>query len=276
MGNQPYLLFDAGGTIVFPDQDFLIREAHKWGIKLTHDQLYEGYYRLIYCLDSQARSCKKHKLPPPWPDGYAHDLFETLGILDQDTEIVADAFWDHHLNKENLWAFTFEWVRETLSLLHRQGYRMSVLSNSDGRTDNVMCRTGLRPYFEQIFDSVELGIEKPNPKIFEKILNELELQPKDVLYIGDIYYIDILGANQAGLGAIHIDPFDLYKDLPGIHVKDISELPQWLAYYTGHTPPSNSSFNHESASDVPAVSPILISVQLTNQESLIPLANALP
>lgn len=238
MQPKPYLLFDAGGTIVFPDQSFLIQQARIQGIKLTHKQLYTGYYKLINSLDCQAYEHKHHKIPRPWPKGYAYALFKTLGMVNRATDAIAQAFQDRHRQK-NLWTFTFPWVPETLSQLVKQGYRMSVLSNSDGRTEEVIRDLGLDCYFEQIFDSVILGIEKPKPGIFKKVLDELSLQPTDALYVGDIFYVDVLGANRAGLGGIHLDPLNLYIDWPGIHLTDLRYLPNWLTRYAADPSPFN-------------------------------------
>jgi putative hydrolase of the HAD superfamily len=271
MQDKPYLLFDAGGTIVYPDPNFLIRETRKRGIELTHNQLYEGYYKLIYSLDCQARNCPDHSFPAPWPKGYAYHLFETLNILCPDTEAVADIFWTYHLYERNLWAFTFDWVRKTLDQLAKQGYRMSVISNSDTRTEIVLRDVKLAHFFEHIFDSKLLGVDKPDPRIFEIVLDKLNLLPEDALYIGDIYYVDVLGANLAGLGGIHIDPLKLYRTWPGVHLTDIREMPDWLAQYTSLASTS-ALLNQEATSHIQTHSFVSQSTQSVKLNTLVPLA----
>jgi len=242
---KPYLLFDAGGTLVFPNQSFLVQEARKQGIELTETQLSDGYYRLIHALDRQADS-QSSKFPDPWPNGYAYALFEILGIAGPATDAIAKAFQERHCRK-NLWTFTFNWVREALDCLTMQGYRMSVMSNSDGRTVRVFQDLGLDHYFEHIFDSKILGLEKPDPAIFREALHEVNVRPADTLYIGDIFYVDVLGANLAGLGGIHLDPLGLYTGWPGVHLCDVRDLPGWLGNHYLHSPdldlfPLNSLF----------------------------------
>jgi FMN phosphatase YigB (HAD superfamily) len=225
----PYLLFDAGGTLVFPDESFLIQEARAHGKELTHEQLFSGYYRLIHRLDCQARA--RGRFPDlPWPEGYAYDLFDTLGIVDASTQAIARAA-DVRNKEKSLWTFTFGWVRETLSRLAAQGYRMSVLSNSDGYPAGVFRDLGLTRHFDGIFHSKGLGREKPDPSVFEIVLDKLNLQPANVLYIGDIFEVDVVGANRAGIGAVHLDPLGLYTDWPGVHLRSLVELPDWLEQY---------------------------------------------
>lgn len=228
--SKPYLLFDAGGALVFPDEDFLIRAALAYGVKLTHEQLFSGYYRLIYHFDCQAR-VRGRLRHLSWPQGYVLDLFEMLGISDASTQAIARAA-DARSKKKSLWTFTFDWVRETLSRLAAQGYCMSIISNSDGRTLEVFRDLGLTCYFDDIFDSKNLGVKKPAPAIFEHVLQVLSLGPADALYIGDVYEVDVVGANRAGVGAVHLDPLGLYADWPGVHLRSVAELPTWLEQYT--------------------------------------------
>jgi putative hydrolase of the HAD superfamily len=229
MRPKPYLLFDAGGTLVFPDQSFLIKKARQHGVELADEQLFNGYYQLIHSLDRRAREHGgfARKL---WPRDYVYDLFEILGIGDAVTSTVAQAA-NARNRRRNLWAFTFDWVRETLSRLRTQGYRMSVISNSDGRTAEVFHHLGLDDYLERIFDSVLVGIEKPDPAVFEFALGELNLQAADALFIGDVFEVDVRGANRVGLGALHLDPLGLYADWPGVHLADVRHLPDWLVHY---------------------------------------------
>jgi putative hydrolase of the HAD superfamily len=225
MTKKPYLLLDAGGTVVFPNQDVLIQLGKKNGIELTNEQLYWGYYQVIHQLDVPP------KFPSnPWPMGYTRAVLDILGISGSNScNLALDGNAWHQ--KKTLWTFTFPWVYEALSHLVNKGYRMSILSNSDGRTKQIFEELGLTQYFEHIFDSAELKCEKPSRLIFNIVLNELDIHPSEVLSIGDVYQNDILGANHAGIGGIHIDPFRFYKNFPGIHLENITLLENWLSRY---------------------------------------------
>jgi putative hydrolase of the HAD superfamily len=225
---KPYLLFDAGGTLVFPDQSFLIQQAQTYGLQLSHEQLFIGHCQLIYDLD---RYADEHgQLPPVWPQGYVLALLEKLGLTGPAVKAIDQASQARNRH-QSLWAFTFDWMSEALSQLARHGYQMSVISNSDGRARDTLAAVGLDHYFEQIFDSTLLGVEKPDPAIFKIALRELNLLPAEALYIGDVYHIDVAGANRAGLGCLHLDPLGLYAAWPGVHLPDVRHLPAWLARY---------------------------------------------
>jgi HAD superfamily hydrolase (TIGR01549 family) len=232
--SKPYLLFDAGGTLVFPDQDFLIQQGQAHHLDLTHDQLFAGYCHVIYDLDYYL---KEHsQLPEVWPLGYGQVLLKKLGVDGPTSDAVGYA-WQEQNRLKNLWSFTFDWVSAALVQLGQLGYRMSVISNADGRIKKMLTELGLADYFEQIFDSTVLGVEKPDPAIFRICLTELGLEPTEALYIGDVYHIDVVGANRAELGALHLDPLDLYAGWSGVHLPNVGHLPAWLEQYK--TNPSN-------------------------------------
>lgn len=92
----------------------------------------------------------------------------------------------------------------------------------------VIHEVGLLEYFEEVFDSKILQLSKPDPRIFDYVLSALHLKPAEVIYIGDIFEVDVKGANNAGIGAIHIDPLDKYAGKLGVHIQSICDLPEWL------------------------------------------------
>ena len=95
----------------------------------------------------------------------------------------------------------------------------------------------LREHFEIVIDSHLVGVEKPDRKIFNLALKELELQPQEAIYIGDLFYVDVWGANQAGIGAIHLDNMGLYAGWAGVHLPSVGGLPNWLAQQNGNLSP---------------------------------------
>lgn len=224
---KPYLLFDAGGTLVFPKMDVLIEIATKYGLQKNENDVFTVYCELIYEMDLQTQ--KSGALPiPPYPKGVGWAFFEKLGLTGDKLGLAAQEVTTSNKN-ENFWTFTYPWVFEVLEGLRNEGYRMSVLSNADGRVKQSFVQLGLDGYFERIFDSHILGVEKPDPRIFEIALSELGLQPEETLYIGDVFYIDVWGANQVGMPAVHLDPRNLYKDWTGVHIPSVGALAAILA-----------------------------------------------
>jgi FMN phosphatase YigB (HAD superfamily) len=51
-----------------------------------------------------------------------------------------------------------------------------------------------------------VGVAKPDPRIFELGLRAARTMPEETVYIGDSYFVDVVGARRAGLGAVLFDP----------------------------------------------------------------------
>jgi putative hydrolase of the HAD superfamily len=95
---------------------------------------------------------------------------------------------------------------EALERLRAAGYRLGVVSNSDGRAEEGLEVAGLRGFFEVVIDSQLVGFEKPDPRIFEAALRRMALTPEETLYVGDIYEVDVVGARRAGMEVVLLDP----------------------------------------------------------------------
>jgi len=124
----------------------------------------------------------------------------------------------------------FPEVRPTLEALQQAGYRLAVLSNRTNPFGDYMDELGLADYFEFALAAGEIGAWKPDPAVFIPALERLDAAPAQVLYVGDNYYADIVGARAAGIPPILIDPAGLFEN-PGCTVIDkLDELADLLAH----------------------------------------------
>ncbi len=96
-------------------------------------------------------------------------------------------------------------VAETLERLHAAGIRMGVLSAGlQVKQAEKLVRLGAAHYFDPqaIFFTDQLGISKPNPKLFTKACESMALDPARGLYIGDRLEHDVMPANSIGLRTV--------------------------------------------------------------------------
>ena len=82
----------------------------------------------------------------------------------------------------------------------------------------------LRPKFDLVLASGEVGIRKPEPGIFFAALDQMEAQPQQSLYIGDNYWADVIGARQAGITPALLDPHQLFPEANCLLLNQISDL----------------------------------------------------
>lgn len=229
MKRKPYLFFDAGGTLVFLDLPLLVQAVDELDITVRERDILSGHFRWVHAWDANVR--EQGRLPSTEPRGYLDDILDHVGLIRPAARRILEVAHDHH-RQRNLWTFVPPATRETLDTLRTHGYTMSVISNADGRVAEGLEDCGLSHYFERVYDSTIVGVAKPDAGIFQIALDELDLEPTDALYVGDMYYNDVWGANRAGVGAVHLDPLGLYADWPGVHIAGLDALPDWLASYT--------------------------------------------
>ncbi len=129
-------------------------------------------------------------------------------------------------------------ARPVLRWLREHGYRVGVLTNRRlPLPDDYLSSLGLADLLDQVWVAVDLGVWKPHPDAFLHPVRAWGLSPEQVLYVGDNYYADVLGARAAGLQAALLDPDDIFPEVrePRLHCLD--ELPQVLARWNGsHAP----------------------------------------
>ncbi|MFH5181940.1 HAD-IA family hydrolase [Paenibacillus sp. TAB 01] len=110
----------------------------------------------------------------------------------------------------------FNDVAECLPKLQERGLRLGIISNFAPTLSSILKHKGILHYFDPVIVSTEVGLEKPNPAIFELALARAGLSASEVLYVGDHDRNDIWAPNQAGIDAVKIKRYD-YHSGEGIH-----------------------------------------------------------
>ena len=96
----------------------------------------------------------------------------------------------------------FDDVVPALDKLSRTDLTLGIVTDGlEMKQAEKLIRLRVAPFFppQAIFISDRIGISKPNPKIFKRACEELDVPPGQVLYVGDHPVKDIDGANGAGL-----------------------------------------------------------------------------
>src|SRR5271163_3054610 len=110
----------------------------------------------------------------------------------------------------------------------RRNFRIAVISNSDGRIEQVLSRCGIGDRFESVTDSGTVGVEKPRREIFQAALSAMKARPDESLYVGDLYSVDYVGASNAGMQAVLFDVSGAYRDRELPRVESLTQLETWL------------------------------------------------
>jgi putative hydrolase of the HAD superfamily len=220
------VLFDAGNTLVWLDHPFLVELLREHGYEVTEEKILEAEYGAKLLLDALVRDGKA--TDQTRGPVYFAEVFRQLRIPDDRFPELAQRLWKRHAER-NLWSRVREQTVETLEALREAGYRLGVISNADGRVEALLSLLGLRDQFEFVIDSHVVGLEKPDPRIFQMGLDRMGLTAEEAVYVGDVYEIDVVGARAAGLRPFLIDPLGRFGSMDCECIAGVHELPQRLA-----------------------------------------------
>ena len=80
---------------------------------------------------------------------------------------------------------------------------LGVITNGNNQQQRrKLERTGLAPLFTTVVTSDELGIAKPDPRIFAEACRRAGVEPRNAVFIGDNWNADVEGSLAAGLRPI--------------------------------------------------------------------------
>jgi len=116
----------------------------------------------------------------------------------------------------------------TLSSLRQAGLRLAVLSNRREPCDDELETLGLLSFMDFALVAGQVSYWKPQPEIFHHAVERLQISPSEVLYVGDNYYADVVGARRAGLQPVLIDPDGVFPEADCPVIASVSELSSLL------------------------------------------------
>ncbi len=149
-------------------------------------------------------------------------LLTALGVPG-DSHQQADSLYERFIVREGFMP-PFGDVKETLEQLRAQGIRLGILSNYPPHLEDTLKQHGLRDYFDFLVVSSLVGLEKPDPAIFELAIEKAGCSKGEILHIGDDPHDDIRGAQVVGLSVILIDRHDRWHEVDCLRIRSLSEL----------------------------------------------------
>ena len=100
----------------------------------------------------------------------------------------------------------FDDVIPCLEYLSREKYQLGIITNGHSKDQREKLRRfNLEKYFPTVIISGEIGFAKPSAEIFLECANILKLSPNEIMYIGDMVEMDIIGANEVGIRGIWLN-----------------------------------------------------------------------
>ncbi len=213
---------DVGGVLVVPDHGVLAEALD--GLGLTYDRSAFGvsHYLAMNAMDRAASEAEDFT-------DYLWGFLAAVGVHD------AERARPHAALQERMhtpiWCQPVPGSRVGLARLAAAGLRLAVTSNSDGRVEDLLRRhewaqlgDGPGVTVEVVTDSGNVGVGKPDPRVFQATIDGLHLAPERILHVGDSVHYDVEGALAVGMQAVHMDPFELCDADDHPHIRTLGEV----------------------------------------------------
>lgn len=153
------------------------------------------------------------------------ELLVSYGLAPQRVEGLALSLAQRYGDLRDKSVTLFPHTKRVLEVL-RNSYSTGLLTNGplDSQRGKI-ARLALAQYFDKIIISGGLGVHKPDSRIFNLSIREVNLRPCDAVHVGDSLRDDVLGAKKARWFTIWINRGE--KPIPGSFIRpdwEIKEL----------------------------------------------------
>ena len=99
-----------------------------------------------------------------------------------------------------------------------------MLSNRTSPYDEQLDALGLAEFFEFAIAAGVVDSWKPDPVVFQHAVQNYGIPPGEIIYVGDNYYADVIGAKNAGLVPVLLDPEGVFPDAGCTVIHQVGEL----------------------------------------------------
>ena len=122
----------------------------------------------------------------------------------------------------------FKEVPEVLKSLKEKNFKLAILSNgTPSLLDELVKSNNLENIFDDIFSIEEVGVYKPDSKVYDLPVNQYQIQKKEVAFLSANTW-DVSGGGNYGYNSIWVNrsnnAFDNLDYVPKHQIKDLSKL----------------------------------------------------
>ena len=178
------VFFDLGGVIVRTEFQAPRQQlAERLGME------YEDLSKIVFDSDSGIRASMGEITSA---DHWA-SVVKRLKRPASELSLIRDEFFAGDIVDRTL----VEYIRSL-----RGKYKTGLISNAWSDLRDFVVREKFDDAFDKMIISAEVGVMKPEPKIFQFALEQFGVKPKEAVFVDD-FYVNIEGCEKVGIKGIH-------------------------------------------------------------------------
>jgi putative hydrolase of the HAD superfamily len=222
------IVFDVGGTLLVLDYaalaELYVATSAAYGVAVEPAQA----RAVLQALELEIP--KRHQnhaisLADDNGESFWHEFFTdgfrrlgVLGDVSQPVTAIRERF------QRGEFEALFDDVLPALTALRARGVQLGILSNFSPNLEELLRQLGIHDFFSFFVVSAIVGVEKPDPRIFDLTVRAANRPREEIVYVGDSVFHDIEGARGAGIAGILVDRQNLHPEFNGARVRDLREL----------------------------------------------------
>lgn len=203
------ILFDLVGTLIYPKDPVgyvYSNVACSFGFETDYLKLDNAFCEIILAEPKPSGGEGSEKM---W---WRNVVLKTFTLAGYNLENQFDNVFEEifkTFSKKCAWAIYPDVIpvlkKLSIGICHDKPLQLGLISNFDSRLEIILKELELFKYFHCLVYSGKVGFSKPDSRIFQYALKELDVIPEEALYIGDSLNIDYYPALDLGINALFID-----------------------------------------------------------------------
>lgn len=142
--------------------------------------------------------------------GFYYDLISNVPGLTITKDIAHEISYDRTYHYEKY--IMLDGVKELLETLKKHQIKIATLSDTWPSMEQILEELGYEHYFDSFTYSYQYGLFKPDPVLFEKAIEKMQLPPEECIFVDD------LEANVLGMAQFGVQPLlSCVKDPTKVH-----------------------------------------------------------
>ncbi len=213
------VVFDLGSTLIRYDGDWI--EARRLGTQALVEQLRTDGLNIdepafmdafIKAIDAsyhvREEDCRERTTA-----SLLQQVIEDFGLPSIKEEEIQRSLVKFYGVGEAQWT-PMPHLYDMLDTLEREGMHLGIISNAGdrGNVQRLIDNAQLREYFDPILISAEVGVRKPDTRIFHMLLAQWDLRAEEVVMVGDLLSVDVFGAQRVGMHQIWLKAEDQFPE----------------------------------------------------------------
>jgi putative hydrolase of the HAD superfamily len=230
--NLRAIIFDLDGTLRFNHPDglaFFADYADTLGVKASPEKrraalrwahTYWGGRDSLVAEDGERLGFDTDQF---WMN-YSRRQAIALGASEEFAAEIAPALRNHMRTEFRPVNTVMPGVDELLPKLREMGYVVGVMSNRSNPCSEELEELGIAPYLDFDIVAGQVGHWKPAREVYDAALELAGVAAAEAIYVGDNYYVDVVGAKNAGVYPVLIDVHDVFQDVECARILQLMDL----------------------------------------------------